>query len=103
MLKIEPTEGRIVWYYAGPKDRRQAAIIEEARATYPGMANRIGVGLYVFGRYHSGYVWVPEILDPDQPIPGYGYNGYATWMPYQKGQAAKAEALEVIADSLRRT
>ena len=43
-----------------------------------------------YGRHHS-FTSVTLLQDGD-PIPQSGW--YATWMPYQKGQAAKAEALE---------
>lgn len=88
MTKIIPTEGRIVWFYGHVGNLRQAAIVA-------GVTDG-GVELWVFqrsGSVYSGTYWVPSILDPDElPTGSYHGGSYATWMPYQKGQAAKAEA-----------
>lgn len=84
---IQPTVGRVVWYWPdGPKvDQPRAAIIASVHSD-------TCVNLLVIDEnggthgatsvhLHQGGVSVP-------PLP------YAEWMPYQKGQAAKTEALE---------
>lgn len=91
---ITPTPGRVVWYVPAPTESSNfckpgnddpcAAIV--ARVWGDRMVN-----LTVFdanGLTHSR-TSVQLLQDDDTP------NGpsYAMWMPYQKGQAAKAEAL----------
>jgi hypothetical protein len=91
---IVPTLGRVVWFTPGAhdliatdRDGRCAAIVVRV---WP---NDRMVNLTVFdadGNCHSR-TSVRLIQDDDQPGEGLGY---CAWMPYQKGQAAKAEALE---------
>jgi hypothetical protein len=86
---ISPTVGRIVWFYpahlwrTGPEPL--AAIITDVRSPQV-------VDLCVFdavgaatGREHVDLVQ-DDSVQPD--------HAYCTWMPYQKGQAAKTEQLE---------
>ncbi len=88
---IKPTVGRVVWYWvAGPSPQTQplAAIV----------ANVIDdrhVNLVVFdaeGNSH-GEKNVTLLQDDENMAKA----GYCEWMPYQKGQAAKTEALETAA------
>jgi hypothetical protein len=81
---ITPTVGRVVWYYEaniGPA----AAIICKVHS------DRL-VNLMVIAE--NGTTFPAEnvtlIQDDDWTRP----NEYCEWMPYQKGQAAKTEALE---------
>ena len=88
---IEPTIGRVVWYYAAGADHEkvkpQAALIANI--------NEDGT-LTVGGFDHDGRPFsdhgVPLVQDDGYGNPGGG--SWACWMPYQKGQAAKTEALE---------
>lgn len=81
---IKPSVGRVVWYH--PKtDEKTAAIVACVH-------NDTCVNLMVIdqagntqGRI-SVILWQGEGTHP--PLP------FCEWMPYQKGQAAKAEALE---------
>jgi hypothetical protein len=87
---ITPTVGRIVWYRPiGPQADEQpwAAIIVRVHT------DRV-VNLTVFD--HDGYGKPKQgvqLLQEGDAVPSAG-GGYCEWMPYQKGQAAKTEALE---------
>ncbi len=92
---IKPTVGRHVDYWPKqndpihPKntDQPHAAIICRVHD------DRL-VNLTVFdadGYCKGGFTSIPLLQDDDK-APEQG--GYATWMDYQKGQAAKTEALE---------
>lgn len=91
---IEPTIGRRVWFW--PNGTNGVPIVHggEPQACDAGVAyvwNPRLVNLTVAG--HDGSMHartsVP-LLQDDDPVPALG--AYATWMPYQKGQAAKTEA-----------
>jgi hypothetical protein len=98
---IKPTVGRIVWFHP-------SALIGESgfAAPYPGepLAAIVAkvwsdtcVNLTVFdanGVAHSRtYVL---LLQDGNPTPEGGY--FCEWMPYQKGQAAKVDALQAVKD-----
>ncbi len=88
---ITPTVGRVVWFYKqqtagaphyGPLAAHVAAVHGSRCVT-----------LMVIGSNGVPFseTSVPLIQDGDQrPLEG----NYCEWMPYQKGQAAKAEQLE---------
>jgi len=86
---IQPTVGRVVWYYPTKEqdDQPQAALV-----TYVHDDRLINVG----GFDHAGHPFqrteVQLLQDDDKPE---GF--HAMWMPYQKGQAAKTEELEAAA------
>jgi hypothetical protein len=97
---ISPTPGRVVWYVPGASESADfadpsngdpcAAIV--ARVWSDRMVN-----LAVFdanGKTHSRCS-VKLLQDDDKP--DYEGQPHAMWMPYQKGQAAKTEALEAKA------
>lgn len=92
---IKPTIGRVIWYY------------RKADQTHP----NVGLIAYVHsdtlinvgGFDHDGDPFKATSVPLVQPteterglgvtsVPVHGH--FATWMPYQKGQAAKTEALE---------
>jgi hypothetical protein len=85
---IKPTVGRIVWYWlahGSPQREPLAAIV-------CGVKSDSVVNLSVFD--HGGalfsHIDVPLIQEGDErPV-----THFCEWMPYQKGQAAKTEALE---------
>lgn len=86
---IEPTIGRIVLFNGevdGADHRVRAAMIVS-------VVDRKTVHLHVFN--HDGtteaqlWVYLHQEDSPHRPT-----HPYAEWMPYQKGQAAKTEALE---------
>ena len=81
---IVPTPGRIVWYRpvgADPAADAHAAIVV-------GIHDPHTVNLAIFnvdGAHYQGTA-VPLLQDGDTPPAD---KGYAEWMPFQKGQAAK--------------
>lgn len=82
---IEPTVGRVVWYWEEP-NQKQPMKADIARINSDGTIN-IG-GLNEFG-YHFARQSIPLWQgDGDKPK-----GRYCEWMPYQKGQAAKTEQL----------
>jgi hypothetical protein len=86
---ITPTVGRVVWIRqregAWSTDQPEVALI-----TYVVSDTRINVaGFDAVGRFfalENLELAQADDIPVDQP--------YAEWMPYQKGQAAKTEALE---------
>jgi hypothetical protein len=92
MIKL--TVGRVVWYYPGEGD----APIEHGDQPLAALIAYVWsdrmVNLAVFdadGRAHNR---MSVILVQDDNDKVSGAEGYATWLPYQKGQAAKTEQLE---------
>lgn len=91
---IQPTPGRMVWYRPNGSDTGVAHYSGDAplAATVTHVWSDRCVNLTVFdsaGTPHAR-TSVPLVQDGDT-APGFAY---CEWMPYQKGQAAKTEALE---------
>lgn len=93
---IQPTIGRVVWYHPTPgenivgNDGAQplAAIVAHVWSD-------TCVNLAVFDANGASTNRTSVLLVQEgNPVPGCGY---CEWMPYQKGQAAKTEALEAKA------
>lgn len=86
--KIKPTVGRVVHYHESPGDpgKEQAALI-----AYVHSDNCINLAVFDVNGLNYSRTSVPLVQD-GEPIPTAG--GFATWMPYQVGQAAKTEQLE---------
>lgn len=91
---IKPTVGRIVWYYpAGHRSKEQplAAIVSHVWSD-------TCVNLAIFSQNGCPMGTPPTsvlLMQDDAEIPAGGQ--YCTWMPFQKGQAAKTEAAEARA------
>lgn len=84
---IEPTVGRIVWFYQTPPDgEAREAIV--TKVWTPRMVN-----LCVFEHDGTPRPTTSVRLLQDDEAPA-GESSWCVWMPYQKGQAAKTEALE---------
>ena len=83
---IIPTVGRVVWYKSDWEAEPLAAIITK-------VWNDTMVNLVIFDANGNttGKTSVRLIQDANNENPSYGY---AEWMPYQMGQAAKTEELE---------
>lgn len=80
---IEPSVGRIVWVFhltSTPLAGIITSVISNEEIT-----------VTVFDLGHERHQKMP-LLQTDADYKG--ETPYATWMPYQKGQAAKTEALE---------
>lgn len=96
MTVIQPTVGRVVHYEPAPSDpgfHLCADYGKETQAALIVFVNDDGtVNLGVFDKFGHTYPKqrVPLIQD-GEPSPE---NGYAHWMPYQVGQAAKTEQVQ---------
>jgi hypothetical protein len=91
---ITPTVGRVVWFAPARGDTAMTFGVDQPCAALVAYVwNDRMVNLAVFdhnGAFHAR-TSVPLLQDDDAKPEG-GY--FATWMPYQKGQAAKTEAAE---------
>lgn len=93
--KILPTVGRVVWFY--DQKRRPGFHANTDGAPYAAIIAAVCsdsiVNLTVFDAAGTatGRVGVPLSHDGGRPA---GADYWCEWMPYQKGQAAKTEALE---------
>ena len=83
---IQPTIGRVVLVHRGASDQAEPALV-----CYVWNDRLINVG--GFDRNGAPFSLTSLRLLQDTDVPG-DNESYAEWMPYQKGQAAKTEALE---------
>jgi hypothetical protein len=88
---IEPTVGRVVWFWpASTKGKADGG--QPLAATIAYVHSNTCVNLTVHDRDGDTYALTSQTLwhgdgeSPDYP--------HCEWMPYQKGQAAKVEQLE---------
>ena len=88
---IEPTVGRMVWFWPNGKSDINAKIQPyAAQIAYVHSVGMINIGYLDANGEHKNQTSVPLIQEgQDQP-----YFSFCEWMPFQKGQAAKTEALE---------
>ena len=85
-MMIKPTIGRVVWFHHG-KDGQQPLAALVAYVHSDTMVN-----LAVFDPNGVPFNKTSvTLVQEGAPIPA---GMYCEWMPYQKGQAAKTEALE---------
>jgi hypothetical protein len=97
---IKPTVGRVLWFtpsvaWATENDVAYGAVGEPLAAIVAHVINDRMVNLAAFDQNGKPFNATSVPLkhgDDEDFIPEGSF--YATWMPYQKGQAAKAEALE---------
>ena len=83
---IKPTIGRVVLVHRGQSDQAEPALV-----AYVFGDRMINVGGFDKNGTAFAATSMQLLQDDDTPrTPNY----YAEWMPYQKGQAAKTEALE---------
>ena len=93
-MTIKPTVGRIVWYTPYQSDTFPFQAGQPLAAIVCGVWSDTCVNLAVFdvnGNSHSRtsvLLWQDNSEAPKPSV------GYAEWMPYQKGQAAKVEQLQ---------
>jgi hypothetical protein len=100
---IEPTNGRIVWYTPYKNElaeSRGMATQRDKDGNIIPLAAQICavwgprcVNLLVTDCNGKTFAVTSQSLLQDDDV-GNEHGGFAQWMPYQKGQAAKAEALE---------
>lgn len=86
MSKIIPTVGRVVWYFDTPTAERPLAGI----VCYVHSDSMVNLTVHLANGDTTGRTSVPLVQEDDSIPPGHR----CEWMPYQKGQAAKTEALE---------
>lgn len=100
---ITPTNGRIVWYtpydaemqgsYGMSVQRdKEGNLIPLAAMIVAVWGDRM-VNLVVHDANGKTFPVTSRTLLQDDDV-GNAHGGYCQWMPYQKGQAAKTEALE---------
>lgn len=87
---IAPTVGRVIWYYPSGTPRTEQP--QAAFITYVHSDTMINVGGFDHNGKPFGDTSVLLVQGDSYGNPGGG--AWACWMPYQKGQAAKTEALE---------
>jgi len=89
---IKPTIGRVVWHY--PHGMTEAHQPHPALIAYVWSDTCVNLG--GFDENGQPYSATSVLLYDEESMPK-PTTGYACWMPYQKGQAAKTEALETAA------
>lgn len=96
---ITPTIGRIVWYRRGPGE---AVIAQHGGAFGSPRPACAAIVIYVWSDTmvnlvvfdHNGTMHIRTSVELCQGDTVPSGREYCEWMPYQKGQAAKTEALE---------
>lgn len=89
--RIEPTVGRVVWFTPSASDNIERSIGSPLAAIITAVLSDRCVNLVVFdfnGRAH-GRTSIYLAQDGFTPL----QDSFCEWMPYQKGQAAKTEAV----------
>lgn len=91
MSSIKPTPGRVVWYYPSTNDElttlNDQPLAAHVAAVHADGAVNLAV-LDAYGTWHRRQrVALHDSFDETSG------GGYAAWMPYQLGQAAKTEAV----------
>lgn len=98
---IEPTIGRVVLFWPTLAYAREKGMAyEDSGKPLPAIITYVHnlrmVNLAVFDQNGENYpVTSVPLFQDGEPVPNGGF--YCEWMPYQKGQAAKTEALEKAA------
>lgn len=92
---IKPTVGRIVWYYREDTDPGPSTDGQPLAAVVAWVWDDTMVNLHVIDSNGHGYSRASVRLVQEGGLMPNGR--YCAWMPYQKGQAAKTEALEAAA------
>jgi hypothetical protein len=94
MMMIPPTIGRVVWFTPSTNDDTRFDVKQPLAAFVTYVWHDRLVNLTVFSQDARPPAQKTRVmlLQDDDLKPEFGY--FASWMPYQKGQAAKTEALE---------
>lgn len=88
---IEPTVGRILWYYV--KDHKRDEQPLAAIIAHVWSPTCINIGLLLRdGAFSANPPQRVRLVQDNEVVPNGG--GFCTWMPYQIGQAAKTGALQ---------
>lgn len=90
--RIEPTVGRIVWYWPGQHEDILRVLNQPLPAIVTAVLSDTRVNLAVFDAFggSNSRASVQLVQEGNERPAG----GFCEWMPYQRGQAAKTEALE---------
>lgn len=94
MSKIDPTVGRVVWFHPATNSTKHGfepnaiCAAQIARVLPDG---RLNLGVLDGNGAHHPMTEVP-LIQERETAPENGY--WAEWMPYQRGQAERTEALE---------
>ncbi len=87
---IKPTVGRMVWYYQNPLVYK-GSLVKQRAAIICYVHDDGLINLSVFDEQgHSYPALGVQLVQEGEETPS---NYYATWMPYQIGQAKKTEEL----------
>jgi hypothetical protein len=89
---IQPSIGRIVWFW--PQKEAEAPNPDQPNAAlvvYVWDDRMVNLAVFDSNGNSRGETSVTLLQDDDVPN---AYGRFASWVPYQKGQAAKAESLE---------
>lgn len=90
---IAPTVGRVVWFTPGITADPRFDVKQPCAALVAYVHDERCVNLAWFDQMGlSREACSVPLLQDDDAKPEQGY--FASWMPYQRGQAAKTEALE---------
>lgn len=88
---IKPTIGRVVWYWPiGLKSKEAGDQPCSAQVAYVHNDRMINIGFFD----HNGHACAETSVVLVQEGDEYPNGPFATWMPYQMGQAAKTEQLQ---------
>lgn len=96
MARIEPTIGRVVWFWPRTYMATDSGNLGQghpytAQVCYVHKNGHVNLA----GYRHDGTPFTAQsvqlVQEADEEVP---QGPYCEWMPYQKGQAAKTEALE---------
>lgn len=87
---IKPTIGRVVWFWENNPNQPAQSQPHAALVAYVHSDTMVNLAVFDAGGNLFPRGSVPLRQD-DDPAPA---GMYCEWMPYQKGQAAKNEALE---------
>jgi hypothetical protein len=90
---IKPTIGRVVWFWDRSADMPRQPQAHAALVTYVHSDTMVNLVVFDAGGNSHPRTSV-HLLQEDCEAP---VGPYCEWMPYQKGQAAKTEALETAA------
>lgn len=86
-MEIKPTIGRVVWFY--PHGHREGSLPHAAMIAFVHSDELVNLGVLDPNGRHYNETSVTLVQDGDA-APESGR--YATWMPFQIGQAKKVEA-----------
>lgn len=90
---IKPTIGRVVWFWDRRPDVPRQSQAHAALVTYVHSDAMVNLAVFDADGHIRSCTSVPLVQDDNEAPAGL----YCEWMPYQKGQAAKADALDLTA------